>query len=206
MKVLIIAATCVELAPFTARIGIEPGAWCALGAHRIRVGLTGVGPVAAAFGIQRLAAEVKPALIVQAGICGAYAGAGLAIGQTVEVGRERLADLGAMRDDRFETVFDNGPLDNPYRLPGGYPRVAGFTAATAASPLAERWLALYPDDRAAVETMEGYALFYVCGRLGIPFGELRAVSNRVGGPPDEWDIPAATAALAGALTEVLDKL
>jgi nucleoside phosphorylase len=206
MNLLIVAATEAELSPFLARHGIVPEGWCALGGHRVWVSFTGVGPVAAAFHIQRLIGAIRPDRIVQTGICGAYDGSGLEIGQTVAVVRERPADLGAVRDGRFHDIFaDNRPIAGSLPLPGDYPQVAGFTVGTAGSPLAGELQAVFAGDRAAVETMEGFSLFYVCSRLGVPFAELRTVSNRVSDEPGLWDIPLAVRNLAGALTELLSK-
>jgi nucleoside phosphorylase len=203
-RIVIVAAVEAELTPFLSRHGIVPGEWCAVGRHLVRVSFTGVGPVVAAFHIQRLIGTDKPERIIQAGICGAYDGSTLEIGQIVQVIRQRPADLGAVRQGRFHHIFpENRAIVNPYPLPGDYPQVAGFTVGTAGTPLAGELQAVFADDRAAVESMEGYSLFYVCERYGIPFAELRAVSNRVWDERSRWDIPLATARLAEALTEIL---
>jgi nucleoside phosphorylase len=207
MKILVVAATEAELSPFIARLGITPEAWCTLDGHRVQVSFTGVGPVAAAFHIQRLIGETRPDLVVQAGICGAYDGSGLQIGQIVAVVRERPADLGAVRGGRFHDIFpDNRPIAAPRLLPGDYPSVAGFTVGTAGSPFVGELRTVFSDDRAVVETMEGFSLFYVCSRLGVPFAELRTVSNRVSDEPGRWNIPLAVARLADALIDTLSKL
>jgi futalosine hydrolase len=47
--------------------------------------------------------------------------------------------------------------------------------------------------------MEGFALAYGCAVAGVPFVELRAVSNAVGArPPVAWDLPGALSALGQA--------
>ncbi|MDP3426881.1 MAG: futalosine hydrolase [Humidesulfovibrio sp.] len=52
---------------------------------------------------------------------------------------------------------------------------------------------------AGLENMEGFALAYGCAVAGVPFVELRAVSNAVGSrPPEAWDLPGALRALAQA--------
>jgi len=53
--------------------------------------------------------------------------------------------------------------------------------------------------QAGLENMEGFALAYGCAVAGVPFVELRAVSNAVGArPPLSWDLPGALAALGQA--------
>lgn len=53
--------------------------------------------------------------------------------------------------------------------------------------------------QADLENMEGFALAYGCAVAGVPFLELRAVSNAVGArPPVSWDLPGALAGLSQA--------
>lgn len=207
-KIILAAAVPKELAPFLDKTGILPNAWHAVGNHQLWVSFTGVGPVASAFHIQKLIYELKPDLIIQAGIAGYYEKSGLEIGQTVIVVRERLADLGSVIRGDFTDIFpEDGALENPHRFPPlGYPEVSGFTVSTGCSPLADQFRRVYPEDRASVETMEGYALFYVCRQTGTPFLELRTVSNRVSPEREGWDIPLAVRNLSEALAGVLKKL
>lgn len=56
---------------------------------------------------------------------------------------------------------------------------------------------------AGLENMEGFALAYGARRSGLPFAELRAVSNAVGSrPPADWDLPGALAALGRAAQHI----
>lgn len=207
-KLLIVAAVKEELAPFLKKTGIAPGCWSPFGAHRVWIAFTGVGPVAAAFHIQRLVSRLSPDAVVQAGIAGAYPGCGLEVGQTVQVVRERLADLGILIDGAFSDDFStNEAIDNPHTFPAlPFPRVAGFTVSLGCSPLTDRLLAAYPADRAAVESMEGFSLFYVCRQLNVPFLELRTVSNAVAPERDSWDLPLAFDRLAQALAAALERI
>jgi futalosine hydrolase len=71
--------------------------------------------------------------------------------------------------------------------------VSGVTAdAARAAMLFERY-------GAGLENMEGFALAYACRLAGLPFAEVRAVSNAVGvRPPRGWDLPGALEALGRA--------
>ena len=65
---------------------------------------------------------------------------------------------------------------------------------------------LYRRTGADVESMEGAAFFEACLAAGIPFAEIRSISNRVGeADRSRWDIPLALAKLQEALT-VLENL
>jgi nucleoside phosphorylase len=205
MKLLIAAAVEAEMAPFRAQTGIVSGCWNDLGGHRVWLAYTDAGPVAAAFHIQRLVSRLQPDRVIQAGVCGCYADSGLKVGRTVEVVRERLADLGAMIGDAFRDIFpEQEVLENPHRFPGvEFPRVAGLTVSTGCHPCIDQIRTLHVGDRAAVETMEGYSLFYVCRQMNVPFTELRTVSNVVSPDRGSWDLPLAAKNLAGALIETV---
>lgn len=202
MNLLIVAALEAELAPFRAQTGIAPENWTDFGPHRVWLAFTGVGPVAAAFHIQRLIGKLRPDRVIQAGVCGAYAHTELRVGQTVEVVRERLADLGAMFGTEFRALFpEQGALENPHGGKTGLPPVSGLTVGTGSHPCVDQFLTRFADECPAVETMEGYSLFYVCRQMDVPFTELRAVSNPVSPTREGWDLPLATRELAAALRE-----
>lgn len=72
--------------------------------------------------------------------------------------------------------------------------VSGVTADT------ERAGLLKSRHQAGLENMEGFALAYGCALAGVPFVELRVVSNAVGSrPPEAWDLPGALEALGPAV-------
>ena len=54
-------------------------------------------------------------------------------------------------------------------------------------------------DGAAIENMEGAALFALAAAEGVPCGEIRAISNYVGEERGEWDIPLALDRLTNAI-------
>lgn len=58
-------------------------------------------------------------------------------------------------------------------------------------------------ETAGIESMEGAAFFEACLRHGVPFAEIRAVSNFVGETDrSRWDIPLALRQLETALTRL----
>ena len=84
-----------------------------------------------------------------------------------------------------------------------WPRVPSLTVA-GASATPERAAELFARHAALLENMEGFALALTCLRCGLPFLELRTVSNRVGSrPPRDWDLDGALAALGEALGKLL---
>lgn len=68
----------------------------------------------------------------------------------------------------------------------------------------QRATALHKRFEAGLENMEGFALAYAAERAGLPFAELRTVSNPVGArPPAGWDLPGALASLGMAAQKFL---
>lgn len=168
--------------------------------------VTGMGAGAAGYATLKTITRYKPALVIQAGIAGALPDRNVEVGDVVLVGRERQADLGAWRAEsgRFEPFGGEGRgIDCPYieslGLEGLFPVVAGRSVNTACSPVL-----LAAEE--AVESMEGAAFFSVCRAEGVPFLQVRSISNRVGDPRAAWKIDEALIALAAGLKKVMAKL
>ena len=90
------------------------------------------------------------------------------------------------------------------RNPSPWPELAFLPQATGRTiqELDDRWRR----EPADIESMEGAAFFEVCLRYGVPFAEIRAVSNPVGETDrSRWDIPLALRQLETALTRLKDE-
>ncbi|MEU8372070.1 futalosine hydrolase [Micromonospora sp. NPDC048894] len=186
----------------------------------VTVRTIGVGPAVAGAATARLLALAEAAgrpyrAVVSAGIAGGFAGRA-PVGATVLASRSVAADLGAESPTGFIPVDE---LGMPPELLGGGPTidtdpallgalraalptavvgavltvstVTGTAASTTA--LADR----HPD--AVAEAMEGYAVAVAAAQAGLPFVELRTVSNPIG-PRDRdgWRMREAFTALSQA--------
>ncbi|MEV0939470.1 futalosine hydrolase [Micromonospora wenchangensis] len=198
-------------------------------AEAVRAGLTdptvtvravGVGPAVAGATTARMLALAEAAgrpyrAVVSAGIAGGFAGRA-PVGATVLASRSVAADLGAESPTGFIPVDE---LGMPPELLGGGPTIdvdpALLGALRAALPQAVVGAVLtvstvtgtavstttladrHPD--AVAEAMEGYAVAVAAAQAGIPFAELRTVSNPVG-PRDRdgWRMREAFTALTEA--------
>ena len=185
--------------------------------ERYDMAVCGVGMLDFAVNLSGILANRKYACVLQVGICGAYPGSGLAVGDVVRVRSEVVGDMGVQESDGSFTHWskmvegaagyaENGCGENAGILPEPLRElrsVAGLTVnccAGTASLSLDRQARFGVD----VESMEGAALFAVCRRFCIPGFEFRAVSNIVTDrDPSTWRIPEAMAALK---REVLDKL
>ena len=165
--------------------------------------VAGIGPAAAAAATAAALAGRRPDLVLSAGIAGGF---DVPVGTVVVASRVVHADLGVETPSGFE------PLGTALEVPGaaalarrlgtrpGTVLTVSTVTGTAATAAALR--ARYPD--AVAEAMEGYGVATAAALLGVPFAEVRAISNPVG-PRDRpsWRIPEALAALATALKELV---
>lgn len=182
------------------------------GAGLVDVVAGGVGPVAAALSTASLLAAGYDAA-VSAGIAGGFPPA--EVGGVVVANRVAFADLGAqLSDGGFaslaalglgEVAFDTDPelsgmLAGRCRAVTGTVLTVGTVTGTRAR--AEQLRSAYPD--AVAEGMEGAGVAAAAQRAGVPFAELRTVSNLVGPRDrDSWQLGAALAALTAAFDAAL---
>ncbi|MBE0466897.1 MAG: futalosine hydrolase [Candidatus Desulforudis sp.] len=191
------------------------------GDKRFDVLVAGVGPVAAAAATARAMATAEYGLVVSAGIGGGFPGRA-EVGSLVVANEIVAADLGAQTPEGFRSLDELGLGCTRLQVDAGLAhgvaaalRAAGLPAdtgpvltvstVTGTAESAAELAARVPG--AAAEAMEGYGVAVAAYARGVPFLELRAVSNPVG-PRNRaaWRIEAALGALeaaASALAEVL---
>jgi futalosine hydrolase len=175
----------------------------------IVVEAVGVGPAAAAAGTARLLAARPFRAVLSAGIAGGFPGRA-EIGGTVLATRSIAADLGAETPTGFLPVEDLGfgssrvdgdpTLLKALRdaLPGAVTgEVLTLSTVTGTAATAERLATRFPD--AVAEAMEGFGVATAAEAAGLPFAEVRTISNPIG-PRDRaaWRLADAFAALRQA--------
>ena len=176
-----------------------------------------------------------PALVLQVGVAGAYPGSGLAVGDVVLATEEVYADTGVLAPEGWLSTeaiglalarvggreygnafpLDRGLVDAAFRVvgeaawPEPRPRIAAGRCLTSSlvtgraadgRALAERWHAL-------AESMEGAAAAHVCALHGVPFLEVRGISNLVADRDKAgWDLHGAAARAAAAALAICARL
>jgi purine-nucleoside phosphorylase len=167
---LLLAAFSPELAGLDAA---PPAGW--------RVGLTGVGALAAAAATARLLLEVRPVRVLFVGTCGAYDGR-LAVGAHLAATEAIATSLDELEGRAYRPEIERTRWQAGWTLPlQGY-AVAVPPAITRTLEGARRLAAL-----AAAEHLELTGVFAACSAAGVPAAAALAVANRVG--PDanaEW--------------------
>ncbi|SDZ38649.1 futalosine hydrolase [Micromonospora pattaloongensis] len=180
----------------------------------VTVAAVGVGPAAVAAGTARLLALAEAEgrrydAVISAGIGGGFTPRA-PVGATVLATSSIAADLGAdspagflsldeLGFGRIAVPVDAGLLDTlraalPHAVVGAVLTVSTVTGtAERERALAER----HPD--AVAEAMEGYGVACAAAGAGLPFAELRTISNPIG-PRDRgaWRIRDAFTALTAA--------
>ena len=216
-----VAATSLELAPLRrALLGADtyPGPWDTLERGRLGelpvvLATTGIGKVNAAAGLMAAVLATRPRAVVQVGVGGAYLGSFLSNTMVVAASEELQLDLGLRRADgrwqglealgfaatpardgrpaRTNVVPTHAGLQAALRELVGVPllRFATLDAITADVDLGAAMHSAYD---VSIESMEGAAAAQVADRLGLPFAEVRSVSNLVGERDKRlWDLEGA---------------
>lgn len=171
---LLIAATAAELP--------SGGGWATL--------VCGVGPVDAAARTAAALAAQRPRLLLQVGIAGARRDAALPIGALVLGGESLYEDLDVPARFAPRAIAPDAALLAAARR--ALPAAAVLPIGTSGRVGGSR--------QCPVEAMEGFSVLRAAALAGVPALELRAISNRIEDTDRaRWDIPAALAALHGAL-------
>ena len=226
MRILVVTATAAEIGPLVAglRWTADRGPRVtryAGGAHEVDVLVSGVGMVATATWVSRVLAGERHDLALNLGVCGSFDRT-LEPGTVVHIVSDCLAELGAEDGDAFLTIqqlrlldeneppFTGGRLVNQSPPAndalGGLRAVNGITVNTVHGH--ERSIACVTKRFAPdVESMEGAAFMYACLIHGVPFAQVRAVSNIVERRNrSAWKLPEAIARLSETARRVIDHL
>lgn len=213
MHLLVVAATAGELA------SLDTGP--ATGRCRVDVLITGVGMVATAAHVSRALARTRFDLAINLGVCGAFDRA-LALGGVVHVTSDRISELGVEDGQAFVPVeaiglvdADTAPFTGGCLVNGAppvsaslavLPQVSGITVNTVHGDAASI-AAVVDRCHPHVESMEGAAFMYACLIAGVPFAQIRAVSNYVERRNRAaWALPEAIAALGRTATAVIGEM
>jgi futalosine hydrolase len=221
MHILVIAATAAEVSPFLNHLEKAwrktPEGFFEKEGTTMELNVTGVGVVPTMWGVAVSILRNKPDLAINAGIAGAL-DQSMELGSVYNVISECFGDTGIEQaDGSFSTLFDGGlalPSQPPFqegRLwnPGAkemhfLPKVHGITVNKVHGNEESITSFRQQFPFAQVESMEGAAFYYGCLVAGVPFMELRSISNFVEKRNRaNWNIPLAIQGLNDVLIEML---
>ncbi len=209
MKTLIVSATLMEVEFASAQL---------IASQNYSFHISGVGMLASAVSITKLALTHKPDLIIQVGIAGCF-DTSLLLGNVVLVKDEILGDTGVEENgewkDLFKTKFiapddspfTNGRLVNKNLSVYNKLHLQEVTAITVneVTTRTERINQLKSMYNPIIESMEGAALHYVCNELNIPYLQIRGLSNYIGErDKSKWLIKETVQNANKVLLEIVD--
>ena len=209
MKTLIVSATLMEVEFASAQL---------IASQNYSFHISGVGMLASAVSLTKLALTHKPDLIIQVGIAGCF-DTSLLLGNVVLVKDEILGDTGVEENgewkDLFKTKFiapddspfTNGRLVNKNLSVYNKLHLQEVTAITVneVTTRTERINQLKSMYNPIIESMEGAALHYVCNELNIPYLQIRGLSNYIGErDKSKWLIKETVQNANKVLLEIVD--
>ena len=226
MKILIVSATIAEIRPLLQRLAFAGSEGEFLQhyefqKHEIDLLVTGVGMTHTAYHLGRQLNRQRYDLAMNAGIAGAYS-TNTRIGSVYQVSAEIFGLLGVEDQENYLSLFDLG-LQDPDSFPyeGGWlinrkpPVSAVLRKLPAAKGVTVNLIYTHRDTidtmkrvyQADLESMEGAAFFYACLAEGVPFIEIRSVSNYVAERDKSyWNIPLAIQKLDKTLDRLMKEL
>lgn len=204
MRILVVAATALEIPRLSTG---------ARRSHHVDVLVTGVGMVATAAWTSRALTGTHYDVAYNLGVCGTFDRA-LPLGTVVHVTRDSLPELGAEDGPSFLTLqqlglaADDGVLHNDAPPSNdalaSLPCVGGVTVNTVHGR-DESIAAVVDRFRPQVESMEGAGFVYACRIGGVPYAQVRAVSNVVERRNREaWRLDLAVRNLNDVALQILD--
>lgn len=202
MRVLIVASTYTEIAPF---VEAHP---------EVSYLITGVGTSAVVYHVTRSLMQQRADCVVQAGIAGAAQGYVPDASGVVVVERDAFAQSGVWEDGILFNLQEKGLsshdpwLKNPHNQlhTFGFPVADAVTVDLINNHPALLWC-VSEKYGAQIESMEGAALHYVCLNEQVPFIQLRAISNTIGErDKSKWNLDSAITNLNIALEQLYHTL
>lgn len=170
----------------------------------------GIGAVNTAHALTCVLQALRPGLVLQAGVGGAYLAAGLEKGDVVLASEENYGDLGVRTREGWQPAeligipvlpaeqayFNRFPLDEALVAQAlrvlASARAGPFVTVQECSGLASLGAERAARFGALCENMEGAAAAHLCRLYQVPFLEVRAISNQVEDrAPQHWDLPLA---------------
>lgn len=224
MRILIVAATEMEIAPVAATLQTSDSSRLKTGryrGHAVDILVSGVGMVATAARCTQLLTSQSYDLALNFGVCGSFDHT-LAPGSVAHVVADCIADLGAEDGDAFLSIHDLNLLKaDEFPFTGGQlvnssppinvalrelPAVNGITVNTAHgndASIAAVTARLSPQ----VESLEGAAFMYACLLAGVRFAQVRAVSNVVEKRNrSAWNMNGAIESLGRTAMKIIDAI
>ncbi len=191
---------------------------------QIHLAHLGIGKVNTAAGLALAIERLKPSSVIQFGIGGAYVNSFASIGVVMAATHDVHIDSGVRTSEGWQDMAQVGfpllvksetsyynifPTDqaltqlfvDTLQLPIGL-----FATSETITGTFDESTFIQERSDVAIESMEGAAAAQVCVAMGVPFAEVRGVSNIVGERNKRnWDIARAVKRVNAVVLETLEK-
>ena len=160
--------------------------------EKIDLLITGIGIASTIYNLTKSLIQTEYNMVIQAGIAGSYTD-DLQTGEVVLVREDTFADSGVEENGIFKNLFNSGlanendfPFEKGWLVNQNEFLNAGFLKTKKAITInkitnnKKQINQQKQNFNADIESMEGAALHYVCLQTGIPFLQIRSISNKVG--------------------------
>lgn len=202
-RIVVVVPTELETVRFAEQFDVcptPPERWAEVPRGRVPMVVCGMGMSATAGAVTRIVDAAKPDMLILAGIAGACPGSDYRIGDCFVVESESVAGLSTVRDKQLEP-FNNMALKCPHvSLQSALPSADSFTVAKVGEG---SWTRGADGRPGMLENMEGAAFFMACESFGVPYLEVRSVSNFTDDARGDWDIETAVQTLAAGVRDVM---
>lgn len=195
-----------------------------VGGEEVLLVATGIGAVNTSHALTCVLQARRPAWVLQIGVGGAYPQSGLGVGDLALACEENYGDLGVRTEEGWQggevigipvldgdvVRYNNFPLDGAWVqqaaaiLPDA--RVGPFVTVQECSGTDALGLERGERFGALCENMEGAAAAHLCALYGVPFVEVRVMSNIVEKRDrEQWDLPLAVERAQAAALQLLEQ-
>ena len=226
LKILLVTATAKEINPIISKLKFMDRIDNSFGSYKygnieIDILITGVGSIFNTYYLTQTLAYRSYDLVLNVGIAGSFDNY-LELGYIVNVYQEQFGDLGIEDKEEFYTIFEKelhgqntfpfneGVLRNNTKYEIDTIKKLINVSAITVNRVHGNQATIQNTSKkfkAEIETMEGASFFYVCLKEGLPFYEIRAISNFVETRKvDNWNIPLAVENLKDTIMSIFDEL
>lgn len=218
MNLLIVAATVKEIEPYLDTVNNI--SIFKKGIPETDVLITGIGLTATTYSLGKQLSLKKYDLVLQAGVAGCF-DRSLPLGSVVAVKKDTIADQSVIELNELKSLFDLKLVPHsqfPYKKNwlvndneaflelSGLKQVTGISVNEITTD--EKKVVFYEDHfNPVAESMEGAALHYVCLMEGVPFLQIRSMSNYITErDKSKWNMNDSITNLNNALFQIIRKL
>jgi futalosine hydrolase len=173
----------------------------------LEIKVCGVGVIEAAIESYKLMERLEPDFVILTGLAGAYPDTDLVPGDIVIASKEIWADSGKKLSQDYlpladslgmirEIEIDESLTKEAFLIPEAVKVKRGAVCTVCACSYEfGRAVLISKKYGALAENMEGFAVALAAQKAGIPFAEVRAISNLLKDPEAPWNIEKALSSL-----------